>query len=231
MRGLAVGAPVDFRGVTVGEVTRIGVELDPPRPVSCSRWRSASIPTGCGRATATALSRGLAGMIPGSPSNASSTGASGAAPHRESADRPALRRARFLPRDQKGGCRHVENAPRSPHHPRRARRAADPAREHRDEARPDPVRPDCGRRPARARIARRDAEERRRAGEAPRHRGRTGGAPDARGGATHPLERRAHARGRCAAADRSARDVARSSGAPRSRCAPSPSRSSAIPSP
>ena len=29
MRGLAVGAPVEFRGVTVGEVVRIGVEFDP----------------------------------------------------------------------------------------------------------------------------------------------------------------------------------------------------------
>lgn len=29
VRGLAVGAPVDLRGVTVGEVTRISVELDP----------------------------------------------------------------------------------------------------------------------------------------------------------------------------------------------------------
>jgi paraquat-inducible protein B len=31
VRGLAVGAPVDLRGVTVGEVTRIGVVLDPQR--------------------------------------------------------------------------------------------------------------------------------------------------------------------------------------------------------
>ena len=29
VRGLAVGAPVDFRGVTVGEVIRVGVEFDP----------------------------------------------------------------------------------------------------------------------------------------------------------------------------------------------------------
>src|SRR5262245_55939351 len=29
VRGLAVGAPVDFRGVTVGEVVRVGVEFDP----------------------------------------------------------------------------------------------------------------------------------------------------------------------------------------------------------
>jgi paraquat-inducible protein B len=31
VRGLAVGAPVDFRGVPLGEVTRIGVEYDPMR--------------------------------------------------------------------------------------------------------------------------------------------------------------------------------------------------------
>ena len=29
MRGLTVGAPVDFRGVTIGEVVRIGVSIDP----------------------------------------------------------------------------------------------------------------------------------------------------------------------------------------------------------
>jgi len=31
VRGLAVGAPVDFRGMQLGEVTRIGVEYDPAR--------------------------------------------------------------------------------------------------------------------------------------------------------------------------------------------------------
>ena len=31
VRGLSVGAPVDFRGVMVGEVTRIGVEFDPAK--------------------------------------------------------------------------------------------------------------------------------------------------------------------------------------------------------
>ena len=29
MRGLSVGAPVDFRGLTIGEVTGINVEIDP----------------------------------------------------------------------------------------------------------------------------------------------------------------------------------------------------------
>ncbi|WP_199055819.1 MlaD family protein, partial [Aquitalea sp. ASV15] len=31
VRGLTVGAPVDFRGIVIGEVTRIGMEYDAPR--------------------------------------------------------------------------------------------------------------------------------------------------------------------------------------------------------
>jgi paraquat-inducible protein B len=31
VRGLTVGAPVDFRGIVIGEVTSIGMEYDAPR--------------------------------------------------------------------------------------------------------------------------------------------------------------------------------------------------------
>jgi paraquat-inducible protein B len=39
VRGLAPGAPVDFRGIVVGEVTAIKVDIDEATPPSPSRWR------------------------------------------------------------------------------------------------------------------------------------------------------------------------------------------------
>ena len=46
LRGLSVGAPVTLLGLQVGEVTDVGLDIDPDDSAFAGAWRSSPSPSG-----------------------------------------------------------------------------------------------------------------------------------------------------------------------------------------
>ncbi|MFD2838326.1 MlaD family protein [Azotobacter vinelandii] len=125
LRGLETGAPVDFRGIAIGEVTAIRVELEPDSrrivmPVEISlyperlrlRSRDKDLPRLSGEARRR-FSRRTGRQGPARP-----------VALRQPAHRPALRRPGLLPPGDHGPDRLGQRAARTAHHGRQPGRAA-----------------------------------------------------------------------------------------------------------
>ena len=97
VRGLAIGAPVEFRGIALGEVTGIGLDYDPATLEFAHTGRGSDLPGPPARPFATWLARREAGVGPGPAAATRGSGFAGPAAQREPPHRTEVRGAGLLP--------------------------------------------------------------------------------------------------------------------------------------
>ena len=145
VRGLSVGAAVDFRGLVIGEVTAIGLDIDPAKMEIRSPVEIRIYPD---RLRARLLQSGK----PGTRARRECTTLCRSGParpvaQREPVDGPALRGTGFLPQCPEDHPRYDPHADPDPDRAGGLRGVADHAREYREPARASTVRTDRRRRP------------------------------------------------------------------------------------
>ena len=133
VRGLSVGAPVDFLGVEIGEVTSIKLDFNREQGTVRPAVEIAIYPERLSAPAARARARLRAGPARGVAAALRRPRAARATAHRQPAHRAGLHLPQFLPQGAAGQDRHRQDAAGDSHRARRLRGAADGGHERGEE--------------------------------------------------------------------------------------------------